>query len=93
MSYIYKELTPTDLKNALRAGAVSWPGGYQQFFLTADGQAASFRGVLLNLRHELRAIKDQADDRIIGTATNWEQENLYCCWTAERIPASYELED
>jgi hypothetical protein len=81
-----------DLKDALRNGKYAWPGGYPMFFIADDGEALSFDAVYLELKQVLRAIKTQerfSNWRVIGVDVNWEDENLYCAHTGEKIESAY----
>jgi hypothetical protein len=81
----------TDLKATLRHGEYAWPGGYQMFFITSDGAALSFKAVEENLRDVLDAInrKDNNGWRVVACDINYEDEDLYCAHTSEKIPSCY----
>lgn len=50
-------LNLTDLKNIIRS-PYAWPGGYPQYFITADGGALSVQSVRENFREVLAAYFD-----------------------------------
>jgi hypothetical protein len=78
-----------DLKATLRAGQYAWPGGYQMYFISNDGYAVSFNGVLSDFRTQLAQVKGKALNRIVAVDINYEDTDLYCDITGELIPASY----
>ena len=84
-------MTTTDLKQALRAGKYTWPGCYPLYFITSDGAALSFEAVRGNLRSVLWSIKNQVNDgwRVVQADVNWEDGELYCDHTSERIESAY----
>lgn len=49
--------TAADLKACLRAGPYAWPGGYQLWFIMADGEALSFEAARENLHELISAIR------------------------------------
>ena len=85
--------TISDLKAALRAGEFAWPGGYQMYFMTAGGAALSFDAVKQSPRIEFEKIKAGDCDRIISCAINYEDTDLYCDISGQRIPAAYGDDD
>lgn len=78
-----------DLKAALRAGPYAWPGGYPFYFVTHDGGALSFDSVRSRLREELASVADHDSDRIAAVEVNWEDPDLYCDHSGERIESAY----
>ena len=81
----------SDLKAALRYGEVTWPGCYPLYFLCSDGEAMSFESVRDNLRLVMQAIhdKDNSGWRVVAVDTNWEDSELFCAHSGERIPCAY----
>ena len=79
-----------ELKNHLRDGEYAWPGGYQKFFITNDGEALSYKAVLDNIYAVMRSTKNQTQDGwcVIGVDINWEETYLTCAHTGDTIPAS-----
>jgi len=59
--------------------------------VTHDGEALSFEAVRENYRDVLSATKyrDNNGWRIVGIDVNWEDENLYCAHTGNRIESAY----
>jgi hypothetical protein len=86
-----KIATCAQLKAALRHGPYAWPGGYPLYFHTDDGAALSFEAVRDNLRLCLAAIQERSRDgwRVVGVAVNWEDSDLTCEQTGERIESAY----
>jgi hypothetical protein len=83
--------TAADVKAALRAGPYAWPGGYPLFFVAADGEALSFNAVRDNLREVLPAMSQPWDRswRVVNVDINYEDPELCCAHTGERIPSAY----
>jgi len=83
--------TVEDLKATLRAGAYGWPGGYQMYFTTWCGGALSFKSARENFRNIADSIQTDCNDgwRVIGCDINYEDSNLYCDDSGERIPPAY----
>jgi hypothetical protein len=81
----------SDFRKAIRNGAYAWPGGYPLYFVTSDGAALSFSSARYNRRNILEAIATKASDgwRIVGIDTNWEDPDLRCDDTGERIESAY----
>jgi hypothetical protein len=80
-----------NLKEALRSGPHAWPGGYPLFFVTSDGAALSFDAVRENLRSVLWSIRHGVNDgwRVVGCDVNWEDPELFCDHTGNRIESAY----
>ena len=75
----------------MRAGPYAWPGGYPLFFVAADGVALSFDAVRDNLREVLPAMSQPWDRswRVVNVDINYEDPELCCAHTGERIPSAY----
>jgi len=84
-------MNTTAFKNALRAGPYAWPGGYPIYFIASDGEALSFDAARQNARQIIQAIRNHSRCgwRVIATAINWEDADLYCAHTGERIQSAY----
>jgi hypothetical protein len=82
--------TVKDLKQALRK-PYAWPGGYPLYFITSDGAALSFKAVRENLRSVLWSIKNGVNDgwRVQAMDINYEDNELYCDHTGEKIESAY----
>jgi hypothetical protein len=84
--------TVKDFKVALRTGPYAWPGGYPLYFLCSDGEALSFTAARQNAKLIMQAVKHQ--DRTGGWLVeamdiNYEDTDLYCVHTNERIESAY----
>lgn len=82
-----------DVAAALRNGKYTWPGGYPMFFVSADGQVLSFEAVRNHWRDVCEAYIVAGCRhngwRIDAVAINWEDAELYCDATGERIESAY----
>lgn len=84
--------TVKDFNAALKAGAFAWPGGYPLYFVTSDGEALSFKSAKKNARLIRDAIRDKDNYsgwRVVANDVNWEDAQLYCADTGERIESAY----
>ncbi len=83
--------TIQDLKTALRQGQWAWPGGYPCYFITSDGEALSFDAVKANYRLVFDAVRNCLNDgwRVSAVDINYEDQNLHCADTGERIESAY----
>ena len=81
----------SDFRRAVRNGPYAWPGGYPVYFITSDGEALSFKAVRENRREILEAIRDRDNSgwRVVGMDVNWEDGELTCAHTNERIESAY----
>lgn len=85
-------MTLLEIKRRLRAGKYA-DGGYPLFFIASDGAALSFEAV----RQEWRNVCEAhivpgyrcSGWRVIACDVNWEDPNLYCDHTGERIESAY----
>ena len=96
--YTFREIkTPGQLAATLRAGASTFPGCYPLYFVTLDGEAVSFKAVEANPRRYFSELREYTSgrwgtghgDRIFGTDINFEDDDLYCADTGEKIPSAY----
>jgi len=88
--YHFQEIkTPGQLAATLRAGSRTFPGYYPLYFVTLDGDAISFESVEANPGRYFSEIRDGYGDRIFGTDINFEDDELYCADTNEKIPSAY----
>ena len=70
----------------------AWPGGYPMFAVCADGGALSHKAVIDNYRIIYRATQNKGTDRqweVVGVDINWEDPDLYCDHTGQRIESAY----
>jgi hypothetical protein len=80
-----------DLKAALRYGPYALPGGYPLYFICDDGAALSFAAVRQKFRQIADAIQqnDRSGWRVVACEVNYEDTDLYCEHTGERIESAY----
>jgi len=80
-----------DLKATLRAGPHAWPGGYPLHLVTFDGEAMSFESALENFSEIVDDMKHDFGGqwKIIGCDVNWENDDLYCCYSGKQIESAY----
>lgn len=84
--------TISDFRKAMRHGPYAWPGGYPCYFITADGDALSFKAAKAERRDILEAIRDDHRSsgwRVVALEINWEDGDLICGRTGERIESAY----
>lgn len=84
--------TVGDFRKALRHGPYAWPGGYPVFFITNDGAALSYEAVKAERQQVVRAIghRDSFSGwRVVAMDINWEDADLRCEHTGERIESAY----
>ena len=82
----------SDFRRAMRNGPHAWPGGYPLYFVTADGEALSFKTAREERRNILQAIADndtRSGWRVVGVDVNWEDGGLVCAHSGERIQSAY----
>lgn len=84
-----------DLAAAFRNGPFSSIGGYPLFFLTSDGEALSHAAVRENYRAIAASTREGMHDGwcVVGHCVNWEDPELYCAHTGERIESAYAERD
>lgn len=80
-----------DFNKALADGPYAWPGGYPFYFITSDGGALSFEAAKAERRQIVESIARGLDDgwRIVARDVNWEDGDLTCDHTGERIESAY----
>ncbi len=81
----------SDFRRVFRNGPYAWPGGYPLYFVTDDGAALPFNAARENRRAIINSIAYALRDgwRIVAVYVNWEEEDLMCDHTGERIPSAY----
>jgi hypothetical protein len=88
-----KMMKLADIKARLRAGKYAWPGGYPCYFVTTDGAALSFEAVRDNwlLICEAHIVPGYCHSgwAIEGCDINWEDPDLICDHTGQRIESAY----
>ena len=85
MAYTSEQFT-ADLANPY-----AWPGGYPRYFVTSDGAVLSFKSAKENAGLIVVSIDDNANDgwQVVGCDINWEDPELYCDDSGERIESAY----
>ncbi len=80
-----------DFKATLRAGPYAWPGGYQMYMIVSDGAALSFAEAAENVKQIYWSIANQVDDgwRVVGCDINYEDDDLYCAHSGDKIEPAY----
>lgn len=80
-----------DFNKALAHGPYAWPGGYPCYFVMSDGEALSFKAAQENAGQIRDAIiaNDRAGWRAVALEINWEDNELTCAHTGERIESAY----
>jgi hypothetical protein len=81
----------SDFRAAMRNGQYAWPGGYPCYFITSDGAALSFDAARQERRNILESIATRSNDgwRVVGLDINWEDTDLYCEHTNNKIQSAY----
>ncbi len=84
-------MTLQEIKAQLRDGPYAWPGGYPKFFLMADGEALSFAAARKRWTEIVWSHLHNTRDSwfVDAVDVNWEDDNLYCADTGEKIEAAY----
>jgi hypothetical protein len=73
-------------------GPYAWPGGYPCFFICSDGEALSWEAAEENaglIRDALIADDRHSGWHVCAFEINWEDPDLYCSHTNERIESAY----
>ncbi len=81
-----------DFRAAMRAGPYAWPGGYPRYFVMGDGGACSFETAKSERRQFLEALAHSCRSdqwRPIACEVNWEDSELRCDHSGQRIPSAY----
>lgn len=82
----------SDFRKAMRHGKFAWPGGYPCYFITNDGGALSFEAAKAERRNILEALCNDHDHsgwRVVAVDINYEDPELFCAHTNERIESAY----
>jgi hypothetical protein len=90
-----KRYTVRDLMRDLRSGPYTSLGCYPTYFIAADGEALSHQAVRDNVWQVARAVRDgdNKEWQVIGFDVNWEDPNLYCAASGDRIESAYAEKD
>lgn len=75
----------------IRSGKFTDGAGYPKFWLLSDGENLGFQAVKNNCRRIARSIRTNSNDgwRVVGCDINWEDQDMVCDETGERIPPAY----
>lgn len=75
----------------LASGPYAWPGGYPVYFVTSDGAALSFAAAKKEAELIRASIAEKSNDgwQVVGADINWEDPQLYCEHTGQRIESAY----
>jgi len=81
----------SDFRRAVRNGPYAWPGGYPLFWIMSDGEACAFHVAKDERRNMLDALANQDNSgwRPVALEINWEDTELYCAHTNEKIESAY----
>ncbi len=91
-----------ELIRALRAGKFTSIGSYPTYFIAHDGGTLSHEAIRENLWQVARATRDYPTNKwnldlrqwaIYSVEVNWEDPDLYCDHTGERIESAYAEEE
>ena len=84
-------MTIDQFREAIEYGPYAWPGGYPLYFVTSDGAALSFEAAEQNIQNIEFSIREEIYDEwhIAAVDINWEDINLYCDDTGNRIESAY----
>lgn len=86
------KFTVEEFRKALERGPYAWPGGYPLYFITNDGEALSFKAAQENAHRICTAIEDKDNTggwRVVAVDVNWEDTDLYCAHSNEKIESAY----
>ena len=79
------------VKQAIRAGGWAWPGGYPLYVVMSDGESLSIAAARSEWPRIARSTIARSRDgwAAAGVQVNWEDSELYCAHTGERIESAY----
>jgi hypothetical protein len=95
MTFSAKQARWNGIKNAIRS-RYAWPGGYPLYIVMSDGEALSIDAARENYKLLCAAyIRGDKHDSWLaeGANINYEDENLFCIHTGEKIESAYVGED
>lgn len=81
-----------ELKQALRNGPYAWPGGYNTYYVAADGEPLCHDCVKNNFKRVIyETYRPRQGDmfRVVGQEINYEDDNLYCAHCEKPIEPAY----
>lgn len=81
----------SDFRAAMRRGKYTFPGCYPCYFITSDGEALSFEAAKECRREILQALADNDSSgwRVVAVDVNYEDADLICAHTGNRIESAY----
>jgi hypothetical protein len=84
-------VTVHEFLESLRGGKYTSVGSYPKFWLASDGETLSYEACRENVWRIARAIRDNDNSgwRVVGCDANWEDPEMYCAHTGERIESAY----
>jgi hypothetical protein len=87
-----RAMTAIEFTQILESGPYAWPGGYPLYFIMADGEPLSFKAAIDEKDRILTELEDKCDPawRPVAHEVNWEDGDLYCAHSNERIESAYE---
>jgi hypothetical protein len=87
----YDNFTLQNFIKELKDGPYAWPGGYPKYFVTKDGGVLSFDSAKEMKNEIIDAMKNNSDPSwyIMGVDINWEDPDLYCDHSGEKIECAY----
>lgn len=79
------------LMGTLTSGRYTSHGSYPKYWLTSDGATLSYATVRDNIGAVARACRDGSNDgwRVVACDVNWEDRDMYCEHSGERIASAY----
>lgn len=87
-----KMKNPIESLNYFIENKYAWPGGYPMFAICADGGILSHTSVVENQSQIREATENPGTNRqwqIVGVDINYEDENLICDHSGEKIESAY----
>jgi hypothetical protein len=80
-----------ELRATLRNGPYAWPGGYQMYLITSDGETLSFEAAIAEYYQLAYSWRHKLNDgwRVVGCDINYEDTEMVCCHTGKPIRAAY----
>jgi hypothetical protein len=96
MSRTKTHITVEEFNTRLEEGPYTFPGGYPLYLVMNDGESLSFAAAKSEAETIIQAIEDNDTTGgwlPIGFDVNWEDEDLVCAHTGERIPSAYGSDD
>lgn len=90
----YAVTTPAQIMQAVKEAIRSpyaWPGGYPLYVVMADGEALSVAATKSEFKQICRSTLQGSSDgwAAAGVEVNYEDGELYCAHTNERIESAY----